>query len=138
MNNGIATSLVVFVSCSNHVLCSDLHNCMVVPMSVLTPEQVQSLLNQDKVPTQHTIQVGPVSQVDKEKRCVSRGCSSPTHWLLDGIPFCSTHLIDSLNERFIPTELTTMCTCKSGHYSRRRIHVNTCPVFDYLKSKEEK
>jgi hypothetical protein len=103
----------------------------------LSPEQIKQLLDQDKVPQRHSIEVGPVSTTDKEKRCVSRGCSSPTYWLLDGIPFCTVHLIDSLNQRFLPKKIIDMCKCRSGHYSRHRLHSNTCPVFDYLKSKEK-
>jgi hypothetical protein len=46
-------------------------------------------------------QIGPVKLTDTERRCVSRGCSSPTYYKLQGIPYCSTHLIRLVNEMLI-------------------------------------
>lgn len=50
-----------------------------------------------KVPEQH----GPVRFFDVTLRCVSRGCSSPTHFKLHGIPYCMIHLIWKMNDKFI-------------------------------------
>jgi hypothetical protein len=46
------------------------------------------------VPEQH----GPLRYYDKEMRCASRGCSSPTHWMLQGVPKCWIHCMNQMND----------------------------------------
>jgi hypothetical protein len=117
-------------------------------MSALTPEQVAALLEGEKkpkratpqTPTKYpqsvmpgTIQVGPVHLVEKEKRCASKGCGSPTSWTLEGIPYCHVHLIAYLNQKFIDQWVIDLCECKSGYYSKHRVHNEDCPVTKKLK-----
>jgi hypothetical protein len=41
---------------------------------------------------------GAIQYYDKESRCVSRGCSSPTHYKIDGVAYCVPHLLERANE----------------------------------------
>jgi hypothetical protein len=43
-------------------------------------------------------QYGPLRQFDREMRCASRGCGSPTHFKVSGIPRCSIHALRELND----------------------------------------
>jgi hypothetical protein len=52
-----------------------------------------------KYPTQP--QLGPLRITDNEMRCASRGCSSPTYYKFQGIPYCSTHLVRIMNEMLV-------------------------------------
>jgi hypothetical protein len=40
---------------------------------------------------------GPLRHSDVERRCASRGCTSPTHFKLDGIPYCMMHCLREMN-----------------------------------------
>ena len=46
-------------------------------------------------------QVGPLRRVDKEMRCASRGCNSPTYYKLQGIQYCSVHCLNIMNEMLV-------------------------------------
>lgn len=43
-------------------------------------------------------QYGPLRWFDKEMRCVSRGCSSPTYCKVEHKPLCMIHSLRTLNE----------------------------------------
>lgn len=43
-------------------------------------------------------QYGPLIYYEREHRCASRGCGSPTHYKVRGIPYCSIHALRKLNE----------------------------------------
>lgn len=65
-----------------------------------TPEVVDDeafLVKLYKVPEQ----TGPVRFFDATLRCTSRGCSSPTHFKLQGIPYCMIHLIWKMNSMML-------------------------------------
>lgn len=49
------------------------------------------------VPEQH----GPFRFYDSEFRCASRGCGSPTRYKLQGIPYCSVHVMRKMNDMLI-------------------------------------
>lgn len=46
-------------------------------------------------------QVGPLRWVDKDMRCASRGCSSPTTCKVQGVPYCLMHALRRLNEMLV-------------------------------------
>lgn len=46
-------------------------------------------------------QFGPLRHFDREMRCASRGCSSPTHFKLQGIPLCMIHCLRKMNEMLL-------------------------------------
>jgi hypothetical protein len=46
-------------------------------------------------------QEGPFKFYDKEMRCLSRRCGSPTYYKLQGVPYCSKHIILKMNEMLI-------------------------------------
>jgi hypothetical protein len=46
-------------------------------------------------------QMGPLRRTDNEMRCASRGCSSPTYYKFQGIPYCSTHVMRIMNEMLV-------------------------------------
>lgn len=50
-----------------------------------------------KVPEQH----GPIRFFDATLRCASRGCSSPTHFKFQGVPYCMIHLIWQSNDKLL-------------------------------------
>jgi hypothetical protein len=49
------------------------------------------------IPEQH----GPMRHFDREMRCASPGCGSPTHFKLEGIPRCMVHCLREMNEMLI-------------------------------------
>jgi hypothetical protein len=50
-------------------------------------------------PTQKPNSVdGPLKYFDQEMRCGLRGCTSPTHFKVEGIPRCSIHALNELND----------------------------------------
>jgi hypothetical protein len=73
----------------------------------LSPEQISELLNLSKVlEREHAIpneQKGPLRWFDREMRCTSRRCSSPTYSKVNGIPLCQMHALQKLNELLITT-----------------------------------
>ena len=47
-------------------------------------------------------QFGPLRYFEKTLRCASRGCSSPTHYKVSGIPYCPIpHALNKLNEMLL-------------------------------------
>lgn len=50
-----------------------------------------------KVPEQK----GPVRFYDDTLRCASRGCSSPTHFKVQGVAYCMTHVVWKLNDMLL-------------------------------------
>ena len=49
--------------------------------------------------TQHvSTQKGPLRYWDKEMRCTSRRCGSPTHYKFRGMPLCTVHALRMMNE----------------------------------------
>lgn len=62
-----------------------------------TPDKISDeafYLKLYKVPKQK----GPVRFFDATLRCASRGCGSPTHFKLQGVPYCMIHTIWKLND----------------------------------------
>jgi hypothetical protein len=64
---------------------------MTTPLSL---EQISELLGPK--PREST-QVGPLRWFDKEMRCASRGCSSPTYVKLQNVPRCMIHAVNEMN-----------------------------------------
>ena len=66
---------------------------------------LQELLdtNEEVSTTRYPIpeQYGPLRQFDREMRCASRGCSSPTFFKVQNIPYCMIHSLRTLNEMLI-------------------------------------
>lgn len=50
-------------------------------------------------------QFGPLRWYDKEMRCASRGCGSPTYCKLKGIPYCIMHSLKLMNELLVELEV---------------------------------
>lgn len=75
-------------------------------MGQLGLEEVQALIASNttngRVP--RTKQFGPLRTYDQEMRCASRGCGSPTHFQLNGIPYCWPHVVWRMNEMLTPQE----------------------------------
>lgn len=46
-------------------------------------------------------QFGPLRWHDKEVRCASRGCASPTYLKVSRVPRCMVHALRELNEMLI-------------------------------------
>lgn len=46
-------------------------------------------------------QFGPLRHWDATLRCASRGCASPTHYKLQGIPYCYIHCLRKMNDMLI-------------------------------------
>lgn len=111
----------------------------------LSQEQISALL--DKEPpqrggkvTQKTYTphpgvrtIGPVNYSSKENRCASKGCGCPTYLMVSGISYCTVHALDVLNLMLVGEDKVKDCICKTGHYSRRRLHSSECPVYERLK-----
>lgn len=110
----------------------------------LDPEQIQALLKKelkkavggDISALPRPMQLGPISWHDVTERCTSRGCGSPTLVKVRGVPYCTTHALNKLNE-IILRELEHMnlddCSCKAGGYSKGNIHTYDCALYT-LKS----
>lgn len=63
---------------------------------------VEELLNErDTTGYPAPEQFGPLRWYDKEMRCASRGCSSPTYLKVQGVPYCGTHALHKMNELLI-------------------------------------
>jgi len=102
----------------------------------LTPEQIKELLEPtkpQKIPNRPIALPegrGPLQYTEKEQRCLNSGyyaidpktnqrfykkthgrCNSPTHYELEGIPYCVQHCLHRMNEMLIvaageePTEV---------------------------------
>lgn len=72
--------------------------------SVTDLDFLDNLLQEEKDPTIMTgrypipEQRGPLRQFEKEHRCASKGCGSPTHFKLQNIPRCSIHALRAMND----------------------------------------
>ena len=64
---------------------------------ILKDESDHQIENRYPVPPQ----TGPFRFFDTEMRCASRGCGSPTRYKLQGIPYCSVHVMRKMNEMLI-------------------------------------
>lgn len=73
----------------------------------LSPEQISRLLKEPepfKATTKPNAVDGPCRYYEQEMRCASRGCSSPTHYKVEGIPRCYSHAIVTLNDLVIEVQ----------------------------------
>lgn len=64
----------------------------------LSPEFIKGLLETPEERYPRVEQFGPLRWFDVEMRCACRGCSSPTHCKLEGIPRCGMHSLKLMNE----------------------------------------
>lgn len=67
----------------------------------LTPEEAIKLLSNEARKTQGfspPSQKGPLRFYDRERRCASRGCGSPTYCAIEGVPYCMMHSLYKLND----------------------------------------
>lgn len=67
----------------------------------LSPEQIKRLLKPSspyKATTKPNAVDGPCRYYESEFRCASRGCSSPTHYKIEGTPRCYPHAIVEMND----------------------------------------
>jgi hypothetical protein len=58
-------------------------------------DMIQALMKEDEPRSNQT---GRIIWYDKEMRCASRGCSSPTYIRFDRVPTCMMHTILKCNE----------------------------------------
>lgn len=65
------------------------------------PEDLLNELLEPKKRYDPPKQVGPLRFTDRESRCASRGCSSPTYLKLEGVPRCSAHALVMMNEMLV-------------------------------------
>jgi len=75
-----------------------------VPLDV---NAIKALLGNDEKKRQLPPQVGPIKWYDKEMRCASRGCGSPTYIKFQGIPNCMIHTLRLANELMVEHEIGT-------------------------------
>ena len=66
----------------------------------LSLDEITALLSKPEKgqPAKPPQQYGPLRWYDKEMRCASRGCGSPTHCKVEGIPYCTMHSLRKLND----------------------------------------
>jgi len=69
----------------------------------LSDELMKELLGPVEV-AERVAQVGPVRWFDKEMRCASKRCTSPTYIKVVGIPHCYTHALRKVNEMYVELE----------------------------------
>jgi hypothetical protein len=75
-------------------------------MTDLTLDDLEDLLDEPSIPQQK----GPLRRFDREMQCLNSygprkiSCRSPTYYKVNGIPLCSVHAIQRLNDIII--ELT--------------------------------
>lgn len=67
------------------------------PTALKPPQTVSRFL----VPVQH----GPLRWHDTADRCASRGCGSETYCKVSGIPRCTMHALQELNEMLVEKEM---------------------------------
>jgi hypothetical protein len=72
----------------------------------LTQQQIAELLKPKVQVSNAPPQTGPLRYYDREMRCASRGCGSPTYTKVEHVPLCMTHALRKLNELVVQvTEL---------------------------------
>jgi len=74
-------------------------------MQELTLEQVQGLLRPQERP--EIVAIGPLRWFDRELRCTSRRCNSPTYCKIKGMPLCSMHALVMLNDMLVEKGVIT-------------------------------
>lgn len=70
----------------------------------LSPEQIASLLAKREFKSKPNAVDGPARIYDKEHRCATKGCSSPTYYKIEGVPRCSAHALIILNDLVIEAQ----------------------------------
>jgi len=75
-------------------------------MSDLGLDDILEILNEPDAPQKFRFyappeQKGPLRWRDKDMRCASKGCSSPTTCQVKGIPYCMMHSLRKLNEMLV-------------------------------------
>lgn len=125
-------------------------------MPALTKEQIEGLLKTEKTraprkaaqsqklsPHERPIQLGPLRYVEKDDKCANRGCSTPCHIRIKGVPYCTTHALYSLNELYMMLDGTYEkynigdCVCNAGRHSKHNTHTADCPVFKAYKEQDD-
>jgi hypothetical protein len=66
--------------------------------SLLKPKTPQRVDVGEQFRTAYHFHDGPLRHHDREMRCASRGCTSPTHFKLKGIAYCMMHCLRHMNE----------------------------------------
>jgi hypothetical protein len=79
-------------------------------MSFLTPTEVgedEVIPAENNVVTTYEVpeQRGPLRRFDKEMRCTSRRCGSPTFFKVRGMPLCMMHSLMELNRMLIERDI---------------------------------
>src|SRR6266404_8972700 len=93
---------------------------------------------QAQLPHARPLQAGLLRWMDESNRCASRGCASPTFIRVRGIPYCTSHALNCINEEYMKLDGTyekldiDSCTCKAGKHSFNNIHTDDCPVFTLI------
>ena len=66
-------------------------------------EIIDELLEESETTARYEapVQHGPLRQFDNYFRCASRGCSSPTFFKLQGIPYCMIHCLRTMNDMLV-------------------------------------
>lgn len=112
----------------------------------LDPEFIASLLKKEQEKAtgvkQSTtggprpVQLGPLKWHEATERCGSRNCGSPTRIRVRGIPYCTTHALNILNQ-IILQELEhvdlSQCNCTAGVHSKGNIHTHDCTMYETTK-----
>ena len=89
-------------------------------MGQLGLEEIQALLatnTTNGIP--RTKQFGPLRTYDQEMRCASRGCGSPTYFMLNGISYCWPHVVWRMNEMLTPEEELQELTNEEREFWKR-------------------
>lgn len=113
----------------------------------LTQEEITALLHKElekpnkraglteKPPQARPRQIGPLRWYDKQGRCSSRGCGSPTYIRVMGAPYCTTHALYMLNKLLLsydPAPFYEDCTCKAGEMSKQNLHTEDCAIYERI------
>ena len=77
------------------------HRNIANDMKQLSLKEINSILQTYDRPNPVSNQTGPIRFFDKEMRCGSRGCSSPTYIKVKGMPKCMMHTIRMANEMLV-------------------------------------
>lgn len=72
----------------------------------------------DKVPRANP-SIGPLRYSETERRCASRGCGSSTHYAVQGVPRCTVHALQEMNEMLVNQGFRGIVTSHNSEFVPR-------------------
>jgi hypothetical protein len=98
---------------------------------------------QVQAPHARPMQAGLLNWMNEFERCASRGCGSPTFIRVLGVPYCTSHALNFINQEYMKLDGTyerlniDSCSCNAGRHSYNNIHTEDCPVFTSIKEERD-